>query len=248
MAAFPRRREPIGLIPLTDALGALGHDGVQGRAVAEVPIGQIVGTTARADDFDAEFGLRNRALRERWRSVADVVARGVDAPVDLVQLGELYFVLDGHHRVSAARSLGRPTVLASVQRICTIAYAMGCLRLAHLPSKAAERRFLERVPLPEPVRAQLWLDRPADWARLADAAEAWAFRRALAGRALTDREELAGAWWAEEVVPVLGRLRTAGVRLHLRDVELYASALAVRDRFGWPGWPDDLAEQVAKTR
>ncbi len=108
-------------------------------------------------------------------------------------------------------------------------------------SKAAERRFLERVPLPDEVRTNLWLDEPADWARLADAVEAWGFRQSLTGRRLTDREELAGVWWAEEVTPVLGWRRDVGIRVDLRDVQLYALALAARDRHGWSTWPTDAA-------
>jgi hypothetical protein len=244
MGGFLGRRTPSGLMPLDDALGALGGDGVMGSRTAEVPVTQIVGTVARADDFDSDFRLLNRELRSRWREVAVAMGRGVEPPVELIQLGELFFVVDGHHRVSVARTLGRGTVLARVLRICTIAYAMGCLKLVHLPSKAAERRFLERVPLPEQVRTDLWLDEPVGWARLTDAAEAWGFRQSLAGRRLRDREELAHAWWSEEVMPVLDGLRSSGILVSLRDVELYATALAARDKFGWPAWPDDLATHL----
>ncbi|GAA1951583.1 hypothetical protein [Amycolatopsis minnesotensis] len=244
MGGFWGRRAADGLMPLDDALGALGGDGVLGRQFAEVPLSQIVGTSARAGDFDAEFNLVNRHLRGRWQGVASVLDRGAEPPVDLVRLGELYFVVDGHHRVSVARARGWPVVPAQVVHICTIAYAMGCLRLAHLPSKAAERRFLDRVPLPNDVRANLWLDRPADWSRLADAAESWAFRRSLDGRPFTDREELAGVWWQEEVLPVITRLRDAGKCVDLRDVETYAVALATRDHHGWHAWPEDLPEHL----
>ncbi|MGH3435924.1 MAG: hypothetical protein ACRDRN_05595 [Sciscionella sp.] len=235
------------LMRFGDALEALGRDGMMGRTYGEVPIAQIVGTVARPCDFDAEFRLLNPQLRDRWQQVAGVMANGVEPPVELVQLGELYFVVDGHHRVSVARALRRETVTAQVVRICTVAYAMCCLRLAHLPSKAAERRFLERIPLAVNVRADLWLDEPADWGRLAEAAEAWAFRQALGGRRLTDREELAGVWWSEEVMPVLDRLRAAGTHMGLRDVELYTAALALRDRYGWLAWPCDLSDQLERT-
>ena len=42
----------------------------------------------------------------------------------------------------------------------------------------------------------------------------------------------------------LDRLRTPGegTRMDLRDVQLYATALAGRDRSGWPTWPSDLAD------
>jgi len=236
-------RRPDALIPLDDALAALGGNGVMERGPAEVPLAQVAGTSARVDDFDAEFRLRNRRLRDRWTRVAGAMAGGDLPPVELIQLGSLYFVVDGHHRVSVARSLGRATIAANVQRICTIAFGMACIRAAHLPNKAAERRFLERVPLPDAVREDLWLDQPVEWDHLADAAEAWGFRQSLAGRRVTGRAELAAGWWAEEVGPVLARARAAGVGVGRRDVELYVS-LRARQWQAWPPGPDELAQAV----
>jgi hypothetical protein len=36
------------------------------------------------------------------------------APVELIQVGEVYFVRDGHHRISVAAALGQQEVDASV--------------------------------------------------------------------------------------------------------------------------------------
>lgn len=232
-------------MPLTDALAALGGNGTMGRRQDIVPLTAVVGSASRAVDFDADFQLTNPALRQRREGVSAMLrAGGPPPPVDLVQLGELYFVLDGHHRVSAAKSLGWDSLPARVIRMCTVAYAMCCLRTAHLPSKAAERRFLERVPLPDDVRRDLWLDEPADWARLADSAEAWAYRTRGSRPASLTAPELAAAWWREEVMPLLDRLRS-GTAPGLRDVQLYVTALAARDRLGSLAWPEDLAERVA---
>jgi len=228
---------------LDDTLSALGPDGSTGHRVADVPVAQVVGTLDRPYDFDQEFRLVNRHLRERWQRLADAMASGTEPPpVDLVQLGDLYFVADGHHRVSVARELGRRMVTARVRWMGTIAFGMACLRAIHLASKQAEREFLNRVPLPDRVREDLWLDTPADWMRLMDAARSWGLERALAGRAPADPTDLAAAWWHEEVTPVLGRLRAAGFGHQVRDVELYATALAARDRLGIPRWPSELTD------
>ena len=234
------------LIPLDDALESLGRDGDMGWRTTDVPLANIVGSAARTSDFDAEFRLRNRALQRRWEQLARAMKAGAEPPpVQLVQLGELYFVTDGHHRVSVARHLGRLVVTARVHRICTVAYAMCCLRAAHLASKAAERRFLERVPVTDRVRRQLWLDDPAQWPRLADAAEAWALRRSLERSGPMGREELAATWWTEEVEPLVSSLRAAGAGTNLRDVQLYVTALAARDRLGLTSWSPDIAEHLA---
>ena len=80
------------------------------------------------------------------------------------------------------------------------------------------------MPLATEAREQLWLDDPAQWLHLADAAEAWAFRRVLDGTSLQSREELAATWWAQEVVPAVERIRAAGEGVGLRDIQLYAQA------------------------
>jgi hypothetical protein len=224
----PSRLRHEDLVSLCKVLEALGDDGLMGQWHGEVPVAGIVGTESetRAVDFAADFRLRNRALDERWYRVACAMQSGSALPpVDLVLVGEMYFVRDGHHRVSVARALGRDFVRARVQQICTVAFAMACLRAAHLASKAAERRFLDRVPLPVDLRCSLWLDDPAHWAHLADAAEAWGFRQSLRSRPLSDRESLAEAWWNEEVRPAVDALRADGAPEEARDVEVYVSAL-----------------------
>ncbi|MGH8867668.1 MAG: hypothetical protein ACRDYU_06710 [Actinomycetes bacterium] len=228
-----RRAGREGLVSLHAVLDALGENGLMDRRHACVPLSAIVGTgaDARVADFDGEFRLRNPALDDRWQRLACAMRSGTPVPpVRLIQVGEMYFVLDGHHRVSVSRALGRPDIPAQVQRICTIAFALACLRAAHLQGKAAERRFLERVPLPTDVRADLWLDEPSAWARLADSAEAWGFRRSLDGRPIRDRGELAEAWWSEEVMPVVEGRRAAGDRPTGRDVAVYVESLAEQAR------------------
>ena len=239
------RRSDGGLIPFDVALDALGDGGSMGRVATDVSLQQVVGSVARWEDFDLDFRPRRRHLDSRLRGVQAARAAGEPLPpVELVRLGDLYFVADGHHRIAAARAAGQLMIGARVLQICTVAYGMACLRLAHFGSKAAERSFLDRVPLPDDVRRDLWLDRPADWIRMADAAEAWGYQHALAHGRPMDRPELAMTWWNDEVRPVLDRLRSAGAGLNLRDVELYATAIAVRDRDGLSEWPNDLDRRV----
>lgn len=227
-----RRRRP-GLMPLDAALLALGDGGSMGRCRTDVPLDRVVGSVSRHDDFDAEFRPLHRHLNDRLDRVRSAIAAGEPLPpVELIRLGDLYFVADGHHRVAAAREAGQLVIGASVLAICTVAYGMACLRLAHLASKAAEREFLLRVPLAEPVRRELWLDRPADWLRLADAAEAWGYRHALEHGRPMDRANLAMTWWNDEVQPELDRIRSTGLGIGLRDVEVYAMGLTRHDQSG----------------
>ena len=162
------------VMPLARSLAALGADSWTNAHTDWVPLNRVVGTVARTDDFDRQMRPMHRYLRHRWERVAAARSLAMTLPpVRLVQLGELYFVDDGHHRVSVARAHGAVDIEARVRRVCTVAYACQCLTVTDLESKAAEREFLESVPLPDDVRPWLWLDDPADWQRLEPAALDW---------------------------------------------------------------------------
>jgi hypothetical protein len=80
-----------------------------------VPIAQIVGSEGRCGDFDRDFNPLHDHNRGRWLRIAAARRRGTPLPpVDLVQVGDLYFVQDGHHRISVARALGQPDIEARV--------------------------------------------------------------------------------------------------------------------------------------
>jgi len=80
-----------------------------------VPIARILGSEGRCGDFDRDFNPLHDHSRERWLRIAAAKRRGMPLPpVDLVQVGNLYFVQDGHHRISVARALGQLNIEARV--------------------------------------------------------------------------------------------------------------------------------------
>lgn len=80
-----------------------------------VPLEKIVGSEGRSEDFDAAFNPLSLHNRERWMSVAAARRTGVTLPaVDLVQVGDEYYVRDGHHRISVAKALGQVEVEARI--------------------------------------------------------------------------------------------------------------------------------------
>jgi hypothetical protein len=83
--------------------------------VRPVDLSGICGTLGRTADFDHHFLPQSDRARQRWVSVA--MARYQDIPlppVELIQVGECYFVKDGHHRISVAQALGETTIDAEV--------------------------------------------------------------------------------------------------------------------------------------
>lgn len=82
-----------------------------------VPLAKIVGTVepARSADFDGRFRPVMDHLKERWIAIAICCQQGHCAqPVELMEVDDLYFVVDGHIRVSVAKAMGRDAIPACV--------------------------------------------------------------------------------------------------------------------------------------
>jgi len=74
------------------------------RGVRSVPVKSIIGSVDRYRDFDRAFLPAQTHTADRWKAVNRVFySDEALPPVKLYQVGDAYFVLDGHHRVSVAR-------------------------------------------------------------------------------------------------------------------------------------------------
>jgi hypothetical protein len=82
--------------------------------VNEIPLDQIVGTLNRNNDFDRKFRPLKRHLRDRWINVYLTFENDNWTPIVVHKVGDGYYVEDGHHRISVARSLGRSFIQAKV--------------------------------------------------------------------------------------------------------------------------------------
>ena len=80
-----------------------------------VNVDDIIGTEGRAANFDIDFYPVSEQSRERWTNMAVAYLAGIPLPpVELIQVGDVYFVRDGHHRISVAHAFGQMAVDAEV--------------------------------------------------------------------------------------------------------------------------------------
>jgi nucleotide-binding universal stress UspA family protein len=147
------RGKPDDLLPFDDVQRKLGLHITRERGLQQVPLGQIVGSAGKYRDFTRSFWPRNEKLRERWKwiYVAAHDFRGLP-PVELYQVGEVYFVKDGNHRISVARALGSKTIEANVVEYISPALLTVETVDADLDALALQierKRFLGRTRLPE---------------------------------------------------------------------------------------------------
>lgn len=80
-----------------------------------VPLHLVVGSENRCKDFDKQFTPFSERNHQRWLRISDMFIKGESIPaVELIQVGQSYFVRDGHHRISVAKALGKKFIDAKV--------------------------------------------------------------------------------------------------------------------------------------
>ena len=234
-------------LPFDPVVDALGRRGEGDLGVQRIPVGAIVGTVdRRPDSFDRSFRPRSPELRRRWERVMAARRRGETLPpIDVYKVGDIYFVRDGHHRVSVARALGETTIEAYVREVKTKTRATPELRLSDLPLKRHERAFHERVPLPVAERRRVVLHDEWRYARLADLVEAWGFRASHAEGRLLSREDTALRWFREDYEPVVEDLVDAGLGGAGTETERYLRVVMLRYLLlHTHEWTDDMLDRL----
>jgi len=85
------------------------------RGTRVVEVDEIVGSVGRWRDFDRSFLPASASVGHKWKRIDRAFQKGEDLPpVELYEIGDAYFVVDGHHRVSVARYHDVPTLEAAV--------------------------------------------------------------------------------------------------------------------------------------
>jgi hypothetical protein len=118
------------------------------RGVKSVRLDQIVGSVNRYKDFDRAFLPTQSHTADRWRKVSRAWYDDVSLPpVLLYKVGDIYFVVDGNHRVSVARELGQEFIDAEVRECHVKVPVTPDLEPDDLEELGAKVQFLERTDL-----------------------------------------------------------------------------------------------------
>lgn len=73
--------------------------------VQDIPVNKIIGTENRANDFSKGFYPIKREMRSRWTTIRNLLlAQKISDAITVFEYGGYYFVRDGNHRVSVAKT------------------------------------------------------------------------------------------------------------------------------------------------
>lgn len=85
------------------------------KGVKSIPLENIIGSEGRYKDFDKEFLPKQDTARSRWQNVDKAFHEQKELPpIQVYQVGDIYFVKDGNHRVSVAKEQKKKYIDAEI--------------------------------------------------------------------------------------------------------------------------------------
>jgi nucleotide-binding universal stress UspA family protein len=142
--------EPTQLLSYDEVRRRLRAQNRVPRGLREIQLDAIIGSVNRYNDFTRDFLPRANVQPGRWARVEVASASGAGVPpIEVYQIGEVYFVSDGNHRVSVARQFGSPTIQAYVTEIRSRVPLTPEVRPEDLIIMTEYADFLERTRLDE---------------------------------------------------------------------------------------------------
>lgn len=103
------------LTHLDDVRGTRRLESLSDVGVQTVEIKAIHGSESRPKDFDRNWRPLKSSNMERWVNIAVAQSNSISMPaVELIKVGDAYYVRDGHHRISVAKHQGQVEMEAYV--------------------------------------------------------------------------------------------------------------------------------------
>jgi hypothetical protein len=202
-------QNPNELLPLDEIRARLNIRGQHYLGSQTVPIDRIVGTEGRYADFDRKFQPRHDATRHRWMSIDRAHIEDVGLPaVDLYKISDIYFVKDGHHRISVARQRGQREIDAVVTELIVDVPLAADLSMRDLLLKEEYSDFLAWTDLATLRSDQrIEFSEPGGYLDLVRHINAHRYYLGLNLERDVTREEAVAGWYDNVYLPVVQIIR-----------------------------------------
>jgi hypothetical protein len=191
-----------------------------------VALEDIVGCVDRCEDFDRSFLPKRPDSRGRWMGIALARLRGQRLPpVQLSRVGDAYFVIDGNHRVSVARTRGQRFIDAQVVEYPTRVAIETTLSSEQIRLKAEYARFLEHTNL-DNVRPDQHVEFsvPGGYDSLEEHIRVHRYYLGLEKGRKIWWEQAVSSWYDNVYMPQVGAIRSCRLQRNFRgltEADLY---------------------------
>jgi nucleotide-binding universal stress UspA family protein len=247
------------LLSYEEVADKLKLQGRSDKGVQMIPVNAIVGSVGRYTDFTRTFLPRRTEDRQRWAGVKaatrDPIGPGLP-PIEVYKVSDVYFVLDGNHRVSIARQENWNTIQAHVIEIQTDIPLTPDIQPDELIVKAEYADFLQQTGLnksQEPIDLKITI--PGGYQGLLD--EISARRRKLEEEYHREYplRDSAESWYRDIYLPFAEAVGERGMMRWFPDrtiTDLYVWMAKHRGELerelGWTIRPEAAAEVVIQTK
>jgi len=201
------------LLAFEDVRESLHLGGPVYRGVQPVRLSQIVGSVDRYCDFDRLFLPTQSRTIDRWTRINRAWYQDISLPpVMLYKVGDLYFVIDGNHRVSVARSRGQEYIDAEVRECEARVPVTEDLRPEDLERLHDRVEFLERSRLDE-VRpgSQVETTILGGYERLIEHIAVHRYFMGIEQRVPVPETEAVAHWYDTLYLPVVEVVKSSGI-------------------------------------
>ncbi len=222
------------------------------RGVQTVRVDQIAGSLNRYHEFDRVFLPASDKLAERWQSVNRAFYQEVSLPpVVLYKVGQVYFVVDGHHRVSVARKQGQLYIEAEVRECATRVDITPDIKPEDLEILEDKVHFLERTSLDTLLPdANIELTIPDGYDRMLEHIAVHRYFMGLDWKRDISEEEAIRHWYETVYMPIVNVIRETGILKAFpgkTEGDLYLWALDHQHYIAEEGAPLQPPEDAART-
>ena len=183
------------------------------RGVQTVRVDQIAGSLNRYHEFDRVFMPASDQLADRWQSVNRAFYQEISLPpVVLYKVGQVYFVVDGHHRVSVAREQGQIYIEAEVRECSTRVNITADIKPEDLEILEDKVHFLERTSLDRLIPdANIRLTIPDGFERMLEHIAVHHYFMGLDWKRDISEEEAIRHWYETVYLPVVSVIRDTDI-------------------------------------
>jgi len=200
------------LLSYDEVVQKLKRTGSSDQGVQQIPLEAIVGSVGRYTDFTRSFLPRDDQDQVRWARVKTVASSTGMSPIEVYQIGESYFVLDGNHRVSIARQEGATAIEAHVIEVQTRVPFTPDMQPDDLILKVEYADFLEQTRCAELLpNVDLTVTAPGQYAKLKEHIEVHRYFMGLDQKRDIAYTEAVIDWYETVYVPIETAIREHGM-------------------------------------
>ncbi len=183
------------------------------RGVQTVSVDQIVGSLNRYHQFDRAFLPTQDDLSGRWQKIDRAFYNDVNLPpIVLYKVGQVYFVVDGHHRVSVAREQGQLFIEAEVRECATRVNITPDLKPEDLEILGDKVNFLERTQLDRlRPKANIKLTIPDGFERMLEHIAVHRYFMGLDLKRDISEQEAVTHWYDKVYLPIVKVIRKSEI-------------------------------------